>query len=65
MAMATEMETKMTTETTTPPVLVAYKPDSVVIPQITLELHKDGHMERQEMICTLVVYASTLKLITK
>ena len=41
------------------------KPDSVVIPHITLELHTTGRIERQEITCTLVFYAATLTSFTK
>ena len=55
MSMAMEMELRIKMN----------KADSVVIPQIPLELHNYGHMERQEMNCTLVVNAAILTLATK
>ena len=47
------------------PMVIMDKKDSILIHQIPLEPHTDGHMERQEIICTLVVYAATLPLVTK
>ena len=41
------------------------KLDIGVIPQISLELHTARKMARQEIICTLVVYAANLPLVTK
>ena len=65
MEMATTMAMVTETVITTLPVVVVDKPDRVVIPQIPLYLHTAEHMARQEMTCTLVVYASTLKLVQK
>ena len=69
MAMAMDMEMKMEMSTGTAmktlPVVVADEPDSVMTPQIPLELHTDGQMERQKITCTLVVYAATLPSVTK
>ena len=39
--------------------------DTIVIPQIPLGLHTDGHTERKETTCTLVMYATTLQLVKK
>ena len=47
------------------PVIFVDEQEIVEIPQIPLILHTTGHMAIYEMNCTLVVYAATLKLLTK
>ena len=49
----------------TVPVMFVEEPKLIVIPQIALELQTDGHMARQEMNHTLVMYASFLPFATK
>ena len=63
MEMAMPMEIK--TAIITLSVVVMDKQDSVVVVQIPLGLHTDGHMEIQEMTYTPVVYEPTLPLVKK